>query len=141
MRKILKNVDQMFYQDIVEERSGNGCCGYLLCDKECIYNLAQVALSNHGSYLMTYTVWFTLYDSTVWVINHDKAKIFMQVSRHQTKNKCSEFHVITIRFLTLKKEKSFVPMFVFVVPCLFLVSSIFKWSSYILKCIVTFHFL
>lgn len=36
VRKILKNVDQMFYQDIVEERSGNGCCGYLLCDKECI---------------------------------------------------------------------------------------------------------
>ena len=44
VQKILKNVDQMFYQDIVEERSGNDCCGYLLCDKECIYMYTRFAL-------------------------------------------------------------------------------------------------
>ena len=31
INEILNRVDPMFYQDIVEERSGNGYCGYLNC--------------------------------------------------------------------------------------------------------------
>ena len=106
VQEILKNVDQMFYQDIVEERSGNDCCGYLLCDKECIEKMR--CYSKYDSYSVSHTLCFI-----------KSVKMFMQKSLHQTKSKCFEFHVIIIRFLTLKKEKSFVPMFVFAVPCLF----------------------
>ena len=87
---------------------------------------------------MTHTIWLSMTYEPCIMAN---VKIFMLESLHPTKNKCSEFHVITIRFLTLKKEKSFVPMFVFVVPCLFSVGFISLYSLYVLKCIVTFHFL
>ena len=30
----MKFLDRIFYQDVVEERSGNNCCAYALCDKE-----------------------------------------------------------------------------------------------------------
>ena len=52
VQKILKNVDQMFYQDIVEERSGNDCCGYLLCDKECIYMCTRFAPELSGQHCL-----------------------------------------------------------------------------------------
>ena len=31
INEVLNRVDPMFYQDIIEERSGNGYCGYLHC--------------------------------------------------------------------------------------------------------------
>ena len=30
----LKYLDRVFYQDVVEERSGNSCCAYALCENE-----------------------------------------------------------------------------------------------------------